>query len=270
MIRSFSHQLQKVIVSEPAIFAALGLWTLTMILVPVVTWIFAEPGLQAGIIAGVIVQVIVVLAILVRYLPIRQVLTTTLTVILLAWLSEAFGSTTGIPFGAYHYTDKLHPQLFGVPLLIPLAWMMMLPPSWAVGALLSRSRPGFVVISALAMTAWDLFLDPQMVLWGFWEWQQPGLYFGIPLINFLGWFLVSAIITAIAAPSRLPLLPLFVVYVITWMLQTIGQLFFWDLAGPAAVGFFVMGIFIIFGMQKAFRLLAPSAVALNGNSSGNK
>lgn len=257
MISTLRRRLHRVVIADPAILAALGLWTLTMILVPIITWIFEEPGLQAGIIAGVIVQVLVVLTILVRYLPFRQVTIITLAVVSLAWFSEALGSATGIPFGSYSYTDKLHPQILDVPLLIPLAWMMMLPPSWAVGALLSKNRFGMVIISALAMTAWDLFLDPQMVLWGFWEWEQPGLYFGIPLINFLGWFVVSAIITAVAAPTRLPLLPLFAVYIITWILQTIGQLFFWDLAGPAAVGFLAMGLFVTLGLLKAYRLIAP-------------
>ena len=46
---------------------------------------------------------------------------------MIGWTAEAIGSKTGFPFGAYHYTDRLQPQLLGVPLLIPLAWLMMLP-----------------------------------------------------------------------------------------------------------------------------------------------
>lgn len=236
---------------DPAILTAVGLWALTMILIPVISWIFQEPGMRAGIITGVLVQVLVVVVILVRYLPLRVVLKTLVLVIGLAWLSEAVGSATGLPFGQYTYTTSLQPQLFQVPLLIPLAWMMMLPAAWAVGVLLAKSRLSMILISALAMTAWDLFLDPQMVAWGFWEWLQPGVYFGIPLLNFLGWFAVSAAITAIAAPDQLPILPLFAVYVITWILQTIGQLFFWELSGPAAFGFLGMGVFVLLGLKNA-------------------
>src|SRR5690606_41755819 len=30
----------------------------------------------------------------------------------------------------------------------------------------------FILVSALALTVWDLFLDPQMVAWGFWIWER--------------------------------------------------------------------------------------------------
>jgi hypothetical protein len=51
--------------------------------------------------------------------------------------------------------------------LVPLAWLMMLPPAWAVARLVAGG-PGiaFILTAALAFTAWDLFLDPQMVAWG--------------------------------------------------------------------------------------------------------
>jgi uncharacterized membrane protein len=51
---------------------------------------------------------------------------------------------------------------------------MMLPPSWGVArAIADRINPrwefpAFVGLSALAMTAWDLFLDPMMVTWEIW------------------------------------------------------------------------------------------------------
>ena len=94
-------------------------------------------------------------------------------IIILTWAIEAIGTATGFPFGSYSYTDHLQPQLLGVPLFIPLAWMMMLPPSWAVAQRLSSSKGKlvFLVLGALAFTAWDLFLDPQMVKWGLWVWD---------------------------------------------------------------------------------------------------
>ena len=54
------------------------------------------------------------------------------SILVLSWAAEVIGSRTGIPFGAYSYTDTLQPQVLGVPLQIPLGWLMMLPPSWAV------------------------------------------------------------------------------------------------------------------------------------------
>ena len=48
-----------------------------------------------------------------------------------------------------------------------------------------------------ALTAWDLFLDPQMVGEGYWRWTRPGAYRGIPMSNFLGWFVTGVGIIAL-------------------------------------------------------------------------
>jgi uncharacterized membrane protein len=32
---------------------------------------------------------------------------------------------------------------------------------------------------------------------GFWRWSVPGLYFGVPISNFAGWFLVSLLMFAL-------------------------------------------------------------------------
>jgi uncharacterized membrane protein len=44
-------------------------------------------------------------------------------------------------------------------------------------------------IGGLAMTAWDLVMDPVMVAGGHWVWDTNGSYFGIPLQNYWGWWL---------------------------------------------------------------------------------
>jgi putative membrane protein len=44
------------------------------------------------------------------------------------------------------------------------------------------------------MTAWDLVMDPLMVAANHWVWEIDGAYFGVPLQNFLGWFLTALVI----------------------------------------------------------------------------
>lgn len=107
---------------------------------------------------------------------------------------ERVGTRTGLPFGRYEYTAALQPQVAGVPAIVPLAWFGMgLPAREAAHAALGdRSRPATrVVLGAAALTAWDLFLDPQMVGEGYWRWARRGIYRGIPLGNFAGWFVTS-------------------------------------------------------------------------------
>src|SRR5690606_367514 len=51
------------------------------------------------------------------------------------------------------------------------------------------------LVSALAMTAWDLTMDPVMVHEVHaWVWVDGGAWFGVPFSNFAGWVLVNAII----------------------------------------------------------------------------
>ena len=52
----------------------------------------------------------------------------------------------------------------------------------AHAALGRRSTPGLraVALGAAALTAWDLFLDPQMTAEGYWRWDRRGRYRGHP------------------------------------------------------------------------------------------
>ena len=118
---------------------------------------------------------------------------------LISMAFEAAGVATGAVYGPYHYTDRLGPKLFDVPLAVPMSWFMVIYPSYALantlvdGHVVSKPHAGpgrmvgLAALSALAMTAWDLALDPQMVIAGHWVWHVEGAYFGIPVQNFAGW-----------------------------------------------------------------------------------
>jgi hypothetical protein len=53
-------------------------------------------------------------------------------------------------------------------------------------------------LGSAALTAWDLFLDPQMVGEGYWTWAKRGVYRGIPLSNYVGWFVTGLGVMAAA------------------------------------------------------------------------
>lgn len=218
-----------------------------MIAIPIMNWIIGGEALRWGVISSVLLLVTAVLAIVGEAWGTKRTVRVIVPTLILAWLLEWLGHTTGYPFGAYSYTTALQPQLAGVPLLIPLAWLMMLPSAWAIGEHLAGTQKGwrFWFLSAAAFTAWDFFLDPQMVAWGYWQWHETGGYFGIPWLNFCGWFLGAMLITALVRPPTLPFKPLVIIYLLTWILQSIGQLFFWGMPGPATVGFLTMGLFVL-------------------------
>lgn len=160
---------------------------------------------------------------------------------------ERIGSTTGFPFGEYGYTGALQPSIGDVPLIVPLAWFAMGVPALEVGHAISReSRIGAVVAGAGALTAWDLFLDPQMVGNGYWEWAVDGAYEGIPISNYLGWLGVGVVVLAVvdrirpaAVPPSLPLVALY-----TWwaVMNTIGFVVFFGEPFVGLVGGVGMGL----------------------------
>ncbi len=231
----------------PAASILILVWLATMLGLPFAIRLLGKEWLIRGITVNVLMQALAVSLALFSRQRWVQALKTQALVLILAYFAELVGSQTGFPFGEYHYTTLLQPQVAGVPILIPLAWLMMLPPAWAIAWLIlphTQSRLLYALLSGLVFTAWDLFLDPQMVGWGLWAWETPGVYFGIPLVNYFGWLIVSVLITLIVSPTDLPLAPLAVIYTLTWLLQAFGQAVFWSQPGPAFFGFVGCGVFV--------------------------
>jgi putative membrane protein len=86
---------------------------------------------------------------------------------------EIVGSRTGFPFGSYDYTSLLAPQIANVPVVVAFAWCAMaLPAREVAGAICGERAPRVarVIVGAVALTAWDVFLDPHMVMEGYWVW----------------------------------------------------------------------------------------------------
>lgn len=113
---------------------------------------------------------------------------------------ERVGVRTGRPFGRYDYRPALQPQLAGVPVAVPMAWFSMAVPAREVAhaALGSQSTALRRILGgAIALTAWDVFLDPQMTREGYWSWHRKGRYRGIPSTNFFGWLATGLVVMAI-------------------------------------------------------------------------
>ncbi|WP_424465237.1 carotenoid biosynthesis protein [Pseudoclavibacter helvolus] len=178
----------------------------------------------------------------------------------IGFFAEVIGVATSFPFGQYIYTPSLGFSLFEVPLIVPLAWVTIAYPAVIIARRLVGTAPGMlrravrVAVAAWALTAWDVFLDPQMVDSGHWGWKHPDPGIpgvdGIPLTNFLGWYLVSLVICglidAVAARSRKvegapsDAVP-FTVYLWTYATCVVGNLTFFERPSVALVGGLIMG-----------------------------
>lgn len=140
--------------------------------------------------------------------------------------SELLGTSTGLPFGPYSYTTLLGYRIAGlVPFPIPLSWFYMVYASLAITGRILKAGDSETIktIWALAggaiLTAWDVAMDPAMSkATTHWIWQTDGFFYGMPLMNWFGWFLTGSIVARAmlavvsprgfagkVSPSRLPL-----------------------------------------------------------------
>ncbi len=121
----------------------------------------------------------------------------------LGWgtLAESVALRTGFPFGRYYFTDVMGPKLFQLPVLLAMAYLGIGYAAWVLALLILRytekSLRGTRVVAlpllaSCIMVAWDLAMDPDWsTLDRAWIWQEGGMYFGVPLSNFFGWFLTA-------------------------------------------------------------------------------
>ncbi|HIK10442.1 MAG TPA: carotenoid biosynthesis protein [Oscillatoriaceae cyanobacterium M33_DOE_052] len=145
-----------------------------------------------------------------RLLGVRQWLAFMVPAVFLSLGSELLGTSTGFPFGHYQYLSGLGYKISGlVPFTIPLSWFYLGLVSYLlarVGLETTKLPPwgrhlGAIVLGALLLTSWDFVLDPAMSQTDipFWEWLQPGAFFGMPYQNFAGWMGTGALFMTVAA-----------------------------------------------------------------------
>ena len=119
-------------------------------------------------------------------------------VLVVGAIGEIVGLFTGFPFGRYEYTDRWVPTVsLGVghrfPLLLPLAWLMMVGGSFLF---VSRYWQGWrlLVGTAILATAIDIPMERAMTdVFGYWRWLPPGPIYGAPIWNAVGWMAVGGI-----------------------------------------------------------------------------
>lgn len=117
---------------------------------------------------------------------------------------ENMSIATGFPFGAYHHTAAMGPQLLHVPLIIGPIFAVAGYLGWVLAGILlgdvfSERRGGALlakpIIAAFITTSWDFCVDPiGGTINRDWIWVNGGGYFGVSWINYLGWMLTMWLI----------------------------------------------------------------------------
>lgn len=112
------------------------------------------------------------------------------------FIVEGAGANSGFLFGSYDYTDRFAPNLFGVPIAIGFAWLMVVATSHVLARwIFPDNTLGYAVTGGIGAVIMDLIIDPVAYhIKGYWIWEDIGWYYEIPWTNFFGWFVVSFVL----------------------------------------------------------------------------
>ena len=136
----------------------------------------------------------------------------------IAWLSECSSIHNGFPYGRYYYLDGTRGKeiwVLGVPLMDSISYVFLAYASYSLALLvyspLRRSR-WFVyvletkkirdsvqvrILGSLLFVYLDIIIDPVALRGNRWflgqiyGYPEQGVYFGVPLSNFIGWLVVG-------------------------------------------------------------------------------
>ena len=128
---------------------------------------------------------------------------------LIAWISEVSSVNNGFPYGEYHYVyENLKGELlvFGVPFFDSLSYPFLIFAGYTTAEyilnsphspLTLRGEVKGCFLGAFLTMLLDVIIDPIATMGDKWflgkiHWYvHPGFYFGVPMTNFAGWFLVA-------------------------------------------------------------------------------
>lgn len=130
----------------------------------------------------------------------------------IGWMAEVLGLKTGVIFGGHYVYGGNKISLWGVPIMVIAYWAVFIYVGYSIVNSFFYWRgnkkpnrksndlkrlPGLVLADGLVVMFIDIFMDPLKVLAGEWSWVGGGSFFGVPLGNFVGWFVVTVIVTGI-------------------------------------------------------------------------
>lgn len=131
--------------------------------------------------------------------------------VLITWIMtyglEVLGVKTGLVFGEYSYGGTLGPQLFDVPVIIGLNWVIIV---YGLAESLRTARSSLLLALVLVPAGavfFDFFLEPvAMSRLDYWSWAGTE----VPLHNYIAWAVISFVFAVLyfwmvpSQPSRGP------------------------------------------------------------------
>lgn len=148
----------------------------------------------------------------------------TITAYVIAFVCEwsSAVAATGFPFGLYYYIDSTRDRelwIAGVPFMDSLSFTFLSYVSWemamiclgrvkagsgsAQSELNLKQRASVIILASFLMMYLDVIIDPvalrgeRWFLGQIYYYPHGGIYFGVPIANFIGWFFVCLMVLVI-------------------------------------------------------------------------
>jgi uncharacterized membrane protein len=152
------------------------------------------------------------------HLGIKRALFFCITGYLIAWLSEYSSIHNGIPYGFYYYIEQTKGKelwFLGVPFFDSLSYVFLAYASYSmalmvISPVLNKKKIIYLletkkirnsiyatILGAIFFVYLDIIIDPVALLGDRWflgqiyGYPNKGIYFGIPISNFIGWLVVG-------------------------------------------------------------------------------
>ncbi len=134
-----------------------------------------------------------------RWLGIKKSLSLIIVLSIYAISIETFAIITGFPYSNFSYTNLIGFKILGyTPYTVPFAYVPLFIGCFYMASIIEMDKWKVIILSTLMVLFADMVLDPAAVALKFWVYESQGFFYGVPLMNFLGWILtgfLSSLIT---------------------------------------------------------------------------
>jgi len=117
---------------------------------------------------------------------------------------------TGFPYSHFQYTELIGFKILGhTPYTVPFAYVPLFLGCFYIATLNTIVKWKIILLTTFMVLVADMVLDPAAVALKFWVYQSQGIFYGVPLMNFLGWLLsgfMASLITMYFLKTELKIL----------------------------------------------------------------
>jgi putative membrane protein len=109
------------------------------------------------------------------------------------YILEIIGANTGIIYGEFIYNTSWRPALWGTPVVMLFVWATLIIESYFMVYKKTANTFVRIVLPAVLLVILDLVIDPGAIHLRLWSWANGGMWYGIPLSNYVGWLILGII-----------------------------------------------------------------------------